>query len=245
MEELYHHGILGQKWGVRRYQNADGSLTSAGKRRYDTGEAKDKIKRAKKEYKSAYKEYSKDFNDAYDYTSRHFITSNLKGNRRYDVANSKWDKAYDSLVKEEHAKNNYKLTKAENKRTIYDVNSDYYNKKAEKYEKKEETNRALASMNKAAYDSQGGKGLIAKANAVNAKYYENKADKLESKANRNRAMASMNEYASQQKKEERVAKAKASIAKNHITSEKITNLRKSAVNSGMKYTVDVIRQTKQ
>ncbi len=32
--ELYHHGILGQKWGVRRYQNADGSLTSAGKKRY-------------------------------------------------------------------------------------------------------------------------------------------------------------------------------------------------------------------
>ncbi len=31
--ELYHHGILGQKWGVRRYQNADGSLTDAGKAR--------------------------------------------------------------------------------------------------------------------------------------------------------------------------------------------------------------------
>ena len=29
--ELYHHGILGQKWGVRRYQNADGSYTEAGK----------------------------------------------------------------------------------------------------------------------------------------------------------------------------------------------------------------------
>ena len=32
--ELYHHGILGQKWGVRRYQNADGTLTDAGKKRY-------------------------------------------------------------------------------------------------------------------------------------------------------------------------------------------------------------------
>ena len=38
-EELYvdalcHHGIKGQKWGVRRYQNDDGTLTEVGKRRY-------------------------------------------------------------------------------------------------------------------------------------------------------------------------------------------------------------------
>lgn len=32
---LKHHGIKGQKWGVRRYRNADGSLTPAGRKRYD------------------------------------------------------------------------------------------------------------------------------------------------------------------------------------------------------------------
>lgn len=31
--ELMHHGILGMKWGVRRYQNKDGSLTPEGRRR--------------------------------------------------------------------------------------------------------------------------------------------------------------------------------------------------------------------
>lgn len=35
-EELYHHGIRGQKWGLRRYQNKDGSLTPAGRKRYMT-----------------------------------------------------------------------------------------------------------------------------------------------------------------------------------------------------------------
>lgn len=35
--ELYHHGILGQKWGIRRFQNRDGTYTSAGKRRRNDG----------------------------------------------------------------------------------------------------------------------------------------------------------------------------------------------------------------
>ena len=43
---IYHHGIKGQHWGVRRFQNLDGSLTEAGKKRYHveynewTGETK-------------------------------------------------------------------------------------------------------------------------------------------------------------------------------------------------------------
>lgn len=38
--ELTHWGIVGMKWGVRRYQNKDGSLTAAGKKRYNKEMAK-------------------------------------------------------------------------------------------------------------------------------------------------------------------------------------------------------------
>lgn len=58
-DDLYlaHYGIKGMKWGVRRYRNEDGSLTEAGKKRYDYDEAvnsaKQKVNDAKAVYKKA------------------------------------------------------------------------------------------------------------------------------------------------------------------------------------------------
>lgn len=55
MEEyLMHHGIKGQKWGIRRYQNEDGSLTAAGKQRYGAHVEAVKKKVLKKQINAIY-----------------------------------------------------------------------------------------------------------------------------------------------------------------------------------------------
>lgn len=62
--ELYHHGILGQKWGQRRFQNEDGSLTPAGRERYGYGK-KAYSRQEWKQVKRTMKEKESSYNDTY------------------------------------------------------------------------------------------------------------------------------------------------------------------------------------
>ena len=85
--ELYHHGVLGQKWGVRRYQNEDGSLTNAGKKRYyDTKELnkqKSEIEKSRLAYKKSYSEYDKARNE-------YFLNNTPKNLKRLNESKSKF-----------------------------------------------------------------------------------------------------------------------------------------------------------
>lgn len=69
---LAHHGVKGQKWGVRRYQNRDGSLTAAGKKRYN----KDDKKEAPKETVEQKRARLLKSTDAHElYANKHLLTT--------------------------------------------------------------------------------------------------------------------------------------------------------------------------
>lgn len=99
MTELYHHGIKGMKWGVRRYQNADGSLTPAGKKRQEK-----QFKKEEKKYDKAYrKNYYKAYNQAADYANKVLIPKINKKYEKYDFSNMddpKVKRIYDKYINE-------------------------------------------------------------------------------------------------------------------------------------------------
>jgi len=99
MNTLYHHGIKGQKWGVRRFQNKDGTLTAAGQKRL--------AKQADKQVGAAYRKTAKSYGDAIsarenrDYFHHKYKKAKTeKAAKKWADKAIAWDKKFQDLDKE-------------------------------------------------------------------------------------------------------------------------------------------------
>lgn len=103
--ELYHHGIKGQRWGIRRFQNKNGSLTPAGKKRYyDTPE----LQRQKSEMDSA-KSIKKESAKAFKKASNRY--SNVPTNKNWEAREKAESKYLSDKSTYDHKKLKYDTNK--------------------------------------------------------------------------------------------------------------------------------------
>lgn len=116
--ELWHHGILGMKWGVRRFQNKDGSLTETGKKRVAKYEKKmdDYQKKSIKSFESS-KQLAKEYREK---------NSLSRGQFDYEIATGMYENGLKNKAKAERFRDYLnKLTNSNKYKLIKDLDTAY------------------------------------------------------------------------------------------------------------------------
>lgn len=115
-DELLHYGVKGMKWGVRRYQNPDGSLTAAGKRRQEKQDSKwrKKVLSSKVQNKistTALNKYLESFDQSRMASNFEHFSEKFYRDFMRDTMNDIWEKSVKEVLGDEVSSpsNRYKI----------------------------------------------------------------------------------------------------------------------------------------
>ncbi len=184
-QALAHHGIKGQRWGVRRFQNEDGTRTAAGMKRY----AKDEYRQAKKSIKETRKKLLEKDDDRISDDFMYGKTGLSEARRR--GANAEALRYKQARAKRLSAKSEMNAKLAENSsgisKKIRQAKSEHEAKQAAKWEKEAGKTKKMINVTNDVYKKRLGTGEkiateLLMTNSTRNLYYSNRANMSASQA---------------------------------------------------------------